>query len=486
MNGSVKKNITYQIIYRILTIITPLITSPYLARILGAEALGRYSASYAYVNYFMLFAMLGIEKYGSRSIAKIQGNRKQIENAFWNIYLVQLSSSFISIIGYIIFVEIFVPHEIRILYYLQGLWLISSLLDINWLYFGLEQFKLTVIRNSIIKVLTVVAILLVVKMREDLWKYVVIMSGSMILSQIVLWASIHKFVGFKRPVLSDCKEHLKPIFKMFIPILAISVFHIMDKTMLNLLSNDVNSGYYYNADKLVNIPLGVITAMSTVLLPKMANTFHTKGEQAAQSLLKKSSELSMFLICSISFGIGAVAKTFVPFFFGPGYEECIILLRWFVPVLVIKAFSDFSREQYLIPKSKDNVYIIAVVVGAIFNLISNYFLIRKYAAKGAVIGTLIAEIAVLIVQLIGVSREMNFIKLFAFHSIYILFAIAMYASVQFVDYYASLNGLALLVVEIIVGGMCYLMLSAIYWKINKSSIFHYYIARKIIKTKEKQ
>ena len=477
MQSNVKKNLTYQIAYRILTVFTPLITSPYLSRVLGAEALGKYSASYSYVNYFMLFAMLGIEKYGNRSIARVQQNRNALEKEFWSIYAVQLTASVISILGYLAFVSFVVSDHLKVVYFLQGLWVISSLLDINWFYFGCELFRVTVLRSSIIKIISVISILLFVKSPDHLWVYILIMSGSMVLSQLVLWASLYKIISIRKPDFSSCRRHIAPIFKLFLPVLAISVFHIMDKTMLNILSNDANSGYYYNADKLVNIPLGIITAISTVLLPKMANTMQTKGSEAVIALLKKSSELSMFLTCAIAFGIGSIAKTFVPIFFGPGYETCISLIHWFIPVLIVKAFSNFSREQYLIPKGRDNLYILAVVSGAISNLIANIVLIRKYAALGAVLGTLIAEIVVLVVQIIGVRKEVDFVRLFVAHAYYIFCALVMLTVVVSVEQYVDLNQYLLLVLEILIGGLSFLILSIFYWILNKNSIFHGYCMR---------
>lgn len=477
MQSNIKKNFIYQITFRILTVITPLITSPYLSRVLGVESLGRYSASQAYVNYFVLFAMLGIENYGNRSIAKVQNDKEAREKEFWNIYAIQFTAACLSIIAYVICICSYIDENLRILYVLQGLCIVSVLFDINWFFFGCEQFKITVTRNIIIKILSVAAILLFVNSPDDLWIYILIMSGSMVCSQIVLWMYLHKFIAIKKPELRECRKHIFPIFRLFIPVLASSIFHIMDKTMLNILSDDANSGYYYNSDKLINIPLGIVTALSTVLLPRITNIMHTKGDNAANILLNKSCELLMFLSCAISFGIGAIANTFVPIFFGTGYEKCIILIRYFVPVLIIKALGDYTRSQYLIPKGRDNLYTIAVFGGAFSNLIANYFFIRRYEALGAVIGTLIAEFIVMLIQILGVRREINFVRMFLKQAIYLVFAGIMYLTVMIVENFLCINAILKLFVLIISGGITYLVLCFIYWNINQSSIFYLYILK---------
>ena len=241
-------------IYRILTVLTPLITSPYLARALGVEALGKYSASQVFVNYFVPFAMLSIENYGNRTIARVQSDKKERTEIFGNIYVIQFIAACCSMLVYVVLVEILIRPELKLLYLLQGLWLIS-LLNINWFFWGCEQFKLTVTRNIVIKIASVESILLFVKNSDDLWIYVVIMGLSMVLAEGALWLFLPQYISQPKVQWNEIRKSIKPILQLFIPVLAFSVFHIMDKTMLNTFSNDANSGYYYNADKLINIAL---------------------------------------------------------------------------------------------------------------------------------------------------------------------------------------------------------------------------------------
>ena len=161
-SNQVRKNFLYQVAYRIVTILTPLITSPVLSRALGAEKLGLFSATLALVGYFQLISMLGVENYGNRTIAAAQGDRKKQQNLFWNIYSVQIASSLLAIALYGIAL-LFSKSERLLISGLQGLWLVGTLFNINWFFFGTEQFKLTVTRNIIIKIVTVLLIVLFVR-----------------------------------------------------------------------------------------------------------------------------------------------------------------------------------------------------------------------------------------------------------------------------------------------------------------------------------
>lgn len=471
--ASIKKNFIYQLTYRILTIITPLITSPIISRALGAQNLGIYSATQAYVNYFTLFSMLGIEYYGNRTIAALRNNKEALERSFWSIYAVQLSSVLISTLVYYITIY-WLPSERRFISILQALWLISCLLDINWFFFGIEQFRLTVTRNLLVKVITVTLIVLFVRHSNHLYLYTAIMSGSMAISQILLWPSLFKTISYKRPKWNDIKSHIAPILKLFIPVLGLSVFHIMDKTMLDLLSDEASVGYYYSADKVINIPLGVISAISTVMLPRIAYVASNKTISDVKALVSKSAEIVACLFAAVGFGIAAIAKDFVPLFFGEGFGPCIRLIYWFVPVLYVKSWGEMIRSQFLIPMGRDRLYTYAVFGGAFANLIANYFLIIKYSALGAVLGTLIAESVVTFIEIVGVRKEINFAKIIYKQSMYILFGLIMMIVVRHMAEITNFGSVLHLVFQIVFGGFVYIILCLVYWSANQNNIIRQY------------
>lgn len=229
--SSLKKNIGLQMSYRVLTIITPLITSPIISRALGAEKIGVYSATQAYANYFMLLAMLGIEYYGQRSIASTQ-TRNERSVMFWEIYAVQCGASIASIVIYYLSAYFWSSTRVTILM-IQGLWVISCLFDINWLFFGVEDFKTTVTRNFIVKVATVCCIILFIRKPSDLCLYALIMAGSTAISQLLLWTKTVKYVDFQKVQFAQIKKHFWPIIRLFVPMIALSIYHFMDKSQSN-------------------------------------------------------------------------------------------------------------------------------------------------------------------------------------------------------------------------------------------------------------
>lgn len=479
MEKKISINISYQIAFRILTIITPLITTPIISRAFGAGGVGQYSATIAYVTYFTLFAMLGIENYGNRMIAAVQDDKKTRSKMFWEIYSVQFVSSFLAIVAY--FASFcFLDRSRWALAAIQGIWIFSYLVDINWFFFGMEQFKLTVIRSTLIKIVTVCLIVLFINDTNDLYLYAGIMSGGAFIGQLALWGYLKKFVCFEKPSLNKIKGHLAPILKLYIPIIAISIFRLMDKTMLDVLSTDENVGYYYSADKVVSIPLGVVTAVSTVMLPRLSNVFHNKSEIAAKELIKKSSELTIFLVCAVSFGIAAIAKEIVPIFFGEGYDVCTSLIYFFVPVLIVKTLEDVICSQYLIPTHKDNIYIGALIGGAVANILSNIPLIRTFGALGAVLGTLVAECVVLLIQLIYV-KEVPFLKYFVTEIQYVFFGGAMMLIVVFIGNQLVISTIPKIIVSIIIGGVFYILCCTIWWMAHSKSVFHPLVSKMISK-----
>lgn len=469
--SSVKVNFVYQIIYRIITTLTPLITSPVLARALGAEKLGIFSGTLALVTYFKLYSMLGIETYGNRTIATAQGNKQKLQELFWNIYFIQFLTTITAIVLYAS-IFFFIPKDRYAISVIQGLWLLSCLFDVNWFFFGTEQFKLTVTRNIVIKCLTVALIVIFVRTPDDLNLYALIMSGDAVLSNLVVWPFLRRYISFEKPSFSKMKAHIKPILILFIPILSITVFRVMDKSMLDWLSSEEQLGYYYSADKVINIPIYIITALSTVMLPRVSNEISKNNFDSVKKMLVKSVEVTVFIALAVGIGIASIANEFVPLFFGPGFEPCIKLVYWFVLILFAKAIGELVRSQYMIPAKKDKLYSAAIILGACTNFLFNYFLISRYNALGAVWGTLIAETTVTGFEIIVTRKSMPFLSFFKDNIFYLVPAAAMFFVVRYFAQILTLPIIAKLCIMIFVGAVVYLSICICIWKMKKVSVFH--------------
>lgn len=466
-----KRNLGYQTVYQILSVCLPLITTPYLSRVLGASNLGQFSYIGSITNYFTLFAMLGVTNYGTRTIAESSGDRGKVSRDFWNIFAFQFLTSIIVLGAYLAFVLVFRTED-RLLFLLQGIMIVACVADINWLFFGLEQFRITVTRSIFIRLLTVALIFVLVRSADDLRLYMLIMAGGTLLSNLILWRYAPRMVDMravKEISGADIRRHIRPNLVLFVPILAMSVYHVMDKTMLGAISSFAQTGYYYNADKVINIPVVVINGTGTVLMPRMAALAQEGADQEKNSLFHLSMETLFLISTAMAFGIAAVAKEFVPLFFGPGYDPCVGLIYLFAPVLIIKTLSYAARMLYLVPNHKEPIFIRSVFASAVANLGANLLLIPRYGAVGAVLGTMIAELVGCVWQFAGMSKDMHFALALVRQSVYLLLGAAMFAVVRFAAGFLRGDVISLLL-EVLLGAVAFVALALAYWKASKSPL----------------
>lgn len=468
--SSIKKNLSYQTIYHVILTILPLITAPYLARTLGVTKQGIFSYTNSIVSYFTLFAMLGIANHGTRCIAQHKDEYDKRSNKFSSIFTVQLLSSGVAMIVYLFYLVVLCK-ENQDISLIQTISIIACFLDINWLFLGMEDFKFVVIRNTIIRIIIVFLIMILVKKPSDLWIYALLMSGAPLISNCILWMKYHTYIHFTKPKITEIKEEIKPILILFIPLLAMSFYHIMDKTMLGILSTYEEVGYYYNADKVINIPIGIITGISAVLFPRSV-IYLQKSKEVFIDFFKKGLEGIIVVSVALSFGIASISNEFTPFFFGSNYSPCIILIIVLSPVMIVKAVSSIVRYQYLIPKKKEKYFIYSVFSGAIVNFIVNLLLIPKYGSMGAVIGTLAAETISCLMQFIFIKKDLNIIKVVLNTICYLLIGICMFAIVRYIASILSINIITKIIFEVLSGGIVYIVLVLLFWKITNTKIIN--------------
>lgn len=400
-----KKNFIYNSIYQLLVLFVPLILSPYLSRVLGASGIGIYSYTYSIVSYFMILCLLGVNNYGNRAIAKVRDVAKERSKVFFEIYLFQLFMGLLMLLIYLLY-ACFTTSIYQMILFLQGFYILSSILDINWFFFGIEEFKKTILRNVLIKIVSVICIFLFVNSANDVWVYTLIMSLSVLLSQFVLWFFLPRYISFVPMKELNIVKHIKPNLILFIPVIAVSLYKIMDKIMLGFLTNVVEVGYYENADKLVHIPLTFITALGTVMLPKMSYLASIGKKDEILKYIEKSLKFVMFLAFPMCFGLVAVGYDFAILYFGNNFAKTGLLIMLLSFTLPFLAFANVLRTQYLIPNERDRDYIISVFLGALINFVLNVLFIPKLFSIGACIGTLAAEIVVMWYQTYSVRKTL--------------------------------------------------------------------------------
>lgn len=453
-----KKNFIYNMIYQILILILPLITIPYVSRILGADGLGVYSYTYSIAYYFMIVAMLGLNNYGNRTIAKVGNDKKKLSKEFWSIYAVQLITSISMILCYIGYVIIF-DNNYKLIASIQTMYVISSAFDINWFFFGIEKFKLTITRNTLIKLLSLIMIFIFVKTQNDVWKYTIILSGSTLFSNMVLFPFLHKYVEFVKIEKKDIFRHFKPCLILFLPVIAVSIYKIMDKIMLGIISNVSEVGYYENAEKITQVPLTVITALGTVMLPRVSNMLSNNQEDKVKEIIGKTMPFVMFLALPMVFGIIAISNEFSVIFFGNEFEKSGYIIQALSITIIFLSWGNVIRTQYLIPKEKDKEYVISAFLGAIVNFVLNCIFIPKFQSIGACIGTIAAEFVVMFYQSWVVRKEIPLIRYIRSSIPFLIKSIVMFLITIYIGNYIECKDMLKIIVQIICAVVIYSMLN---------------------------
>jgi O-antigen/teichoic acid export membrane protein len=466
---SLKKNFAYNIAYQILVIALPLITAPYISRVLGVDGVGTYSYGYSIAYYFGLCGMLGISNHGNRSIALIKNDPGKISQVFSNIYCIQFCTTAVAISAYLLFVT-FLFQGNKVVAYIDILFVVSSLLDINWFFFGMEKFKLTVTRNTILKLVTVACIFIFVKNKDDLWKYTAIMALGTAGSQVYLWTCIKKYVIFSKPIWNDVKKQIKPIIVLFIPVIAYSIYKVMDKIMIGSMTTVAQVGLYENAEKIVGIPVGVITAFGTVMMPRISALTAAKDKGKISDYNKISFRYFTLLVVGMTFGLSGVSRVFPTVFFGTEFSDCDVLIAGLSFTLIFMTWANIIRTQYLIPIKNDKPYVVSTVIGAIINLVFNMTFIPLLQAKGALIGTLLAEFSVFFVQMLYVRKEFPVMKYLKSCIAFFPMGIIMGVIVDWTGKELKISGRTL-VLQITIGSVLYLLMAFGYlWAIHDETL----------------
>lgn len=422
---SVVKNYIYNLSYQVLILILPLVTTPYISRVLGAENIGIYSYTLSISAFFILFGSLGVALYGKREIAYKQKDKKKYSIVFWEIVLLRIVTMSISLI---IFYFAFANRGDYMVYYrILILEIIANFLDISWFFQGLEEFKKTVVRNMVVKLISVACIFTFVKTREDLKLYFIIYVLSILIGNISLWLYLPKYLEKVKIRELHIGKHLKQTLTLFLPQIAVEVYTLLDRTMIGIIITDKSEvGFYDQGQKIIKMLLTIITALGTVMLPRIAYTYARGNKKKILKYMRKSFNLVYFLSFPMIFGIISISGEFVPKFFGQGYDRVALIMNVISPIIFFIGMSNVIGTQYLLPTKRQKEYTISVVCGAIVNFILNFVLISKYGAIGASIGTVVAEFTVTSVQIFFVRKDFKLRNLFVLARNYVIASLIMF------------------------------------------------------------
>jgi len=470
MAKSIFRNYLFNVAYQIATLLLPLVTTPYVSRVLLPEGVGTAAFINSITQYFIIAGTLGISMYGNRQIAYCRNDRLKLSKTFWSIYSLQVIFSIMSTLAYIFFVMIFVDPNMRLLYFISGIHLFGMMMDITWYFNGQEEFQKTVTRNLIVKLVGIFLIFTLVKDINDLWLYIFISSFTFFLGQAIMWVYIPKEVQKVKISKGEIFSHFLPALKIFIPQVAIQVYTVMDKTMIGVISNTAEVAYYENSQRIVIMALGLATSLGVVMMPRISNYFANKEYENIIKYINKSFIYISFLTFPLTFGIMGIAPEFVPWFFGEAFLPVIPNMIIISPIMIAIGWSNILGVQLMLPIKKEKEFTISVICGAIVNFLLNLVLIRYYNSIGAAISSVLAEFLVTYVQCIIMRKYIEIKYLSKFMLKYLLGAIIMYFSVRMIAYFMGVSILTT-IVQVAVGITVY----AIYSILTKSEVIFYFI-----------
>ncbi len=453
MNQSLKRNYLYNLAYQILAIIIPIITTPYLARVLGPQGTGTYSYTTSIVAYFVLFGSLGVAVYGQREIAYVQDEPYKKNKIFTELVILRCITMAVGIgIFYFCFGR---SGEYSLYFRILTVELVGQAIDISWLYNGLEAFKKLVLRSCIVRIVSLVCTFVFIRTSEDIWIYVLLFALTTLAGNGMLWIRLSKYVRFVRFKEINLTRHIKPMLALFLPQIAIQVYTVLDRTMLGAFLNDMSEvGFYEQSQKIVKILLTVISSMCTVMMPRIAHCFANHDKAGIDSYMYKTFRFLFAVSFPMVFGLVAIAGNFVPLFLGEGYDKVVGLLACSTVLMPVIGMSNIIGNQFLLPTKRQNQYTLSVVAGATVNFILNLLFIRKFMSYGATVATIIAEIVVTGIQMYCVRKDFSFSSIFKMAVKYLLASLVMFlvciAEGIFIE-----NRAVCILVQLLTGGCVY-------------------------------
>lgn len=423
------KNYIYNLFYQMLVLLVPIVLSPYLARVLGADNLGIYSYVYSCVSLLSTVVLLGTYSYGSRQIAYSRDNLKISNVVFWNVFVIRF---ILGIVGILIFLIIAITSDYFIYFVLYSPWLIASIIDTSWLFIGMEDMQPTALKNAFIKIVSVILIFIFVKNTSDLWKYVFIMAGATLLANGILLIQCRKYIEKLKLRVKEWRCILKDSIMLFLPQVAVLLYLQVDKIMLKELTYSASQvAFYDQAEKIVTIPLTFITILSTVIMPKIANFYANDNKEDIKRVIMNVSQYSLFAAVPMMFGLIGIADRMIPWYLGSEFlpvADAIIILA---PTVILNSLVGISGNQYFIATNQLKVLLFSNIAASVTNIALNAILIPNLQYAGAAVATVVSAGILVLVQYTVLSKQISVRPILFCFVRYLILSIPMFILVSY-------------------------------------------------------
>lgn len=403
---SLKINFIMNAILTMSSFIFPLITFPYVSRVLMPAGMGKVNFATSVINYFSMIAQLGIPTYGIRACAIVRDDREKLTRTAHELLIINIVMSIISYLGLFLALA-FIPRlqSEHTLYIIVSFTIILTTIGMEWLYKALEQYTYITVRSLIFKAISVVAMLLLIHSKDDYLLYGAITIFAASASNILNFINIHRYIGLKPVGNYNIKRHLKPVLVFFSMSVATTIYTNLDTVMLGFMKNDAEVGYYTAAVKIKGILVSIVTSLGTVLLPR-ASYYIEQGEiERFNFLSKKAFNFVCLLATPLVIYFIIFAKQGILLLSGKAYGPAVLPMQLIMFTVLFIGISNITGIQILVPLGYERIVLLSEIVGAITDLIINFILIPSLASSGAAIGTLVAEAIVLLVQYFTVRNQ---------------------------------------------------------------------------------
>lgn len=407
------KNYIYSFAYHLFTIVTPLVTTPYISRVLGAENIGIYSYVESICLYFIVMGNMGFPLLGQREIAYCANDVEKRSQKFAEIMAGKIAFLVLSLGLYLSFVTFF-AHDNKVIFLSYSVGIIADIINVGWFYQGIEDFRTTIARNFLIKITSIVLIFVFVKTENDLLNYSLLINFANLFGNLLVAIAIKRKVTFKHISVNIIKilKLIKPALILAIPFYITSVYAVLDKTMLGALCDNYSEvGFYEQSQKIVTFALSIVTSIGVVFMPRIANEVAEDNGNAIRKYLNRGLEIILLLSSPIMFGLLCVGDMIVPWFFGSGFERVGGLISIFSSLALAMGLSNFIGNQYLVALKKERLLSLSIAIGVVINLGLNILLIPLYASYGAAIATVVSEFCKLVFLIVCIRNAVDIKKI---------------------------------------------------------------------------
>lgn len=450
-NESLKQNLIYNIIYQVVTVLSPLIVTPKISRVFGLDYLGVKSFTFSIVYYFAIFGVLGLDMLGQRKIALVKDNVNERSKVFWTIYSTRFFLVLLSTCLYIIYfliADLSSVEKVVTLYWL--IYLFREMINPIWFLQGMEKFKLVSILGIISQIGYVVCTVVFIKQKSDLPRYILFYTVIPLVISFCYFPTVFANVKKARPRFQDMKASVVESVVYFVPTIATAIYSMVDKTMLGMFDvHKISTGLYESSERLVKVALAFSTASFTIMRTRMSYLYGKNDPAAYKKMAKLFMSFSLMLCWPIMFGIMGISKDFVPVFFGKGFEEVVNLSYVFSLVVPCLTVSGLLQAIYIFPyglqKTMDVYYAIIVIVNIIMNLV----LIHFFGTVGAIIASVFAELLLAVILIIRARKDID-VSFFAKGSVkYLVSSVAMLFVMKYISSHLVSNHIIKTVAEFI-------------------------------------